>query len=132
LVLPATLAIGIGLSLNNARAVVSALLGRRSPFVRTPKYRVDTAHDSWIGKDYLASKELWSVLEVALGTWVAVAVIRALSAGNWSMAAYLTLFGSGFLYVGLASLLPAFAERVRAVIVRVTAKVDPRHHNPLT
>ncbi len=35
--IPCGLAVGIGMSVNNARAVVQGLLGRESPFVRTPK-----------------------------------------------------------------------------------------------
>ena len=39
--LPAVLSVGIGLSVNNAKAVMEALLGLDSEFTRTPKYRVE-------------------------------------------------------------------------------------------
>src|SRR6187549_596966 len=39
--LPAVLAVGIGISVNNAKAVLEALLGMQSEFTRTPKYRVE-------------------------------------------------------------------------------------------
>jgi cellulose synthase/poly-beta-1,6-N-acetylglucosamine synthase-like glycosyltransferase len=36
--LPALLAVGVGVSVLNTRAIVEALIGRKSPFVRTPKF----------------------------------------------------------------------------------------------
>jgi cellulose synthase/poly-beta-1,6-N-acetylglucosamine synthase-like glycosyltransferase len=41
--IPAVVSLGIGLALNNARAVVEALAGQPSDFVRTPKLGVTTA-----------------------------------------------------------------------------------------
>ena len=40
LLLPPLIALGIGLSLNNARAVLEAIFNRTSAFVRTPKYGI--------------------------------------------------------------------------------------------
>jgi hypothetical protein len=41
--LPMVLAVGIGLSVNNAKAVLEAVFGMESEFKRTPKYRVEGA-----------------------------------------------------------------------------------------
>jgi hypothetical protein len=45
--MPALMSLGIGISVINARAVVEAVLGRKSPFLRTPKYAgaLDSASD---------------------------------------------------------------------------------------
>jgi cellulose synthase/poly-beta-1,6-N-acetylglucosamine synthase-like glycosyltransferase len=40
-VLPMLLSLGIGMSWNNARAVLEGLFGRDASFVRTPKYRIE-------------------------------------------------------------------------------------------
>src|SRR5438477_3086284 len=40
LFLPFLMALGIGLTVTNSRAVLEALFGHQSPFARTPKYRV--------------------------------------------------------------------------------------------
>src|SRR5205814_3632384 len=45
LFLPFLMALGIGLTLTNTRAVLEALLGIQSPFKRTPKYRVQSKAD---------------------------------------------------------------------------------------
>src|SRR5438552_1794109 len=41
LLLPCLLALGIGLSLNNARAVIEAIFNHKSHFTRTPKYGIE-------------------------------------------------------------------------------------------
>jgi len=41
LYLPFALAVGVGMSINNAKAVLEALMGHQSEFVRTPKYGID-------------------------------------------------------------------------------------------
>ena len=46
------LVLGTGLALNNTRAILEALLGWHSPFVRTPKFHIETAADTWRDKRY--------------------------------------------------------------------------------
>src|SRR5205807_7191682 len=41
LFLPCLVALGVGLSLNNARAVLEALFNHKSDFTRTPKYGIE-------------------------------------------------------------------------------------------
>src|SRR5438046_5248738 len=41
LLLPCLLALGVGLSLNNARAVLEAVFNHKSDFARTPKYGIE-------------------------------------------------------------------------------------------
>ncbi|HZJ55914.1 MAG TPA: cellulose synthase family protein, partial [Myxococcaceae bacterium] len=51
--LPLVMGLGIGLAFSNARAVLEALLGVKSEFVRTPKYRVEEMTDAtWKRKQY--------------------------------------------------------------------------------
>ncbi|MCU0419359.1 MAG: glycosyltransferase family 2 protein [Cyclobacteriaceae bacterium] len=49
---PGFLIVSMGLSWHNALAVVEGWLGRKTPFVRTPKFNVVNAHDSWRGNAY--------------------------------------------------------------------------------
>src|SRR4030095_8237230 len=51
--LPFLMATGIGLSVSNSKAVIEALLGIKSSFKRTPKYRIETKQDGWATKKYL-------------------------------------------------------------------------------
>src|SRR5690349_24184609 len=50
--MPFIMALGIGLSVNNARAVVEALIGHESGFTRTPKHGVERARDPVARKRY--------------------------------------------------------------------------------
>src|ERR1700757_4021425 len=45
LYLPFLMALGIGLTITNTRAVLEALVGKKSAFARTPKYRVENKKD---------------------------------------------------------------------------------------
>lgn len=50
---PRFLMISMGLSLHNGLAVMEGLVGRKTPFIRTPKFNVTTKTDSWSGNDYV-------------------------------------------------------------------------------
>ena len=65
--LPAVLAVGIGLSVNNAKAVLEALFGMQSEFTRTPKYRVEGAGDEWKQKRYRGSVDARALRRAAAG-----------------------------------------------------------------
>lgn len=56
----------MGLSLHNAIAVIEGYLGRKTPFVRTPKFNVTTAKDNWNANVYVSHRIGW--LTVAEGT----------------------------------------------------------------
>ncbi len=50
---PRFLMVSMGLSLHNGLAVLEGLIGRKTPFVRTPKFNVARKGDSWKGNDYV-------------------------------------------------------------------------------
>ena len=50
--LPLVMALGVGLSVNNARAVVEALMGYETAFIRTPKHGVERKGESVARKKY--------------------------------------------------------------------------------
>jgi cellulose synthase/poly-beta-1,6-N-acetylglucosamine synthase-like glycosyltransferase len=102
--LPLMMALGIGLSLNNARAVVEGLFGTESEFVRTPKHGVTQQNgESWTKKKYRASKELFSWLEVGLGLYFVSTIAIGMFIGAWASVPFVLLFMVGFLYVGTLS-----------------------------
>src|SRR6202035_1920932 len=45
LYIPFLMALGIGLTITNTRAVVEALVGKQTAFARTPKYKVESKKD---------------------------------------------------------------------------------------
>ena len=48
--------IAMGFSLHNSIAVIEGHAGKRSEFVRTPKFNISTIRDSWKGNKYLRKK----------------------------------------------------------------------------
>ena len=117
--IPLVLALGVGMSLNNARAVLEALVGRQSEFVRTPKYDIQERNQRWHHKRYVSFRWLQPTLELAVGLWFTPAVVMAIVTGGRAllMLPFLVLFQFGFLYVGFFSL----AQALRGARRRATA-----------
>ena len=116
LYLPFVMATGIGLSVRNAFAVMEAIFGIKSEFVRTPKYRVESAakeHGAWAKKSYRKRAGWMPFAEVALGLYFAAAVVYAVQNENYATIPFLLLFVWGYLYTGLMSLGQTYLERLR-------------------
>ena len=60
---PFLMSVGIGLSINNTRAVFEAL-SKESEFARTPKYRIEADADEWVGKKYRQSVAVQPLIEL--------------------------------------------------------------------
>ena len=65
--LPFLMSIGIGLCVNNTRAVLEAIFGRQSEFARTPKYGIEREGDEWVGKKYHQTVGVQPIIELASG-----------------------------------------------------------------
>jgi cellulose synthase/poly-beta-1,6-N-acetylglucosamine synthase-like glycosyltransferase len=110
--LPFLMSIGIGLAINNTKAVFEALFNKQSEFARTPKYRVETDADEWIGKKYRQSFVVQPMIELALGLYFTATVFYALATGIYGTLPFLVLFQIGFLYTGLLSIIQQYAGDV--------------------
>jgi len=115
--LPFVMALGIGLSVRNALAVMEAIFGVKSEFVRTPKYRVEADggnRNAWVNKSYRKSAGLLPYLEVALGVYFAAAVVYSVQMENYATVPFLILFVWGYLYTGVMSLAQTHIDRLFA------------------
>jgi cellulose synthase/poly-beta-1,6-N-acetylglucosamine synthase-like glycosyltransferase len=108
--LPFLMSIGIGLCINNTRAVVEALLNTHTDFARTPKYRIEGDSDEWVGKRYRQSVAVQPLIELALGLYFTMTVFYALANQIYGTVPFLVLFQIGFLYTGLVSIVQQYAE----------------------
>jgi cellulose synthase/poly-beta-1,6-N-acetylglucosamine synthase-like glycosyltransferase len=103
--LPLVMALGIGLAFSNARAVLEALFGVKSDFVRTPKYRVEnTADETWKRKKYKRKRGWLPLLELSFAGYFLLAMLYAWRLHMWGTIPFLTLFFFGFGYMGAMSL----------------------------
>jgi hypothetical protein len=108
--LPFLMSIGIGLCVNNTRAVLEAMFRKESEFARTPKYGIERSGDEWAGKKYHQSVGIQPIVEVALGLYFTATVFYALSNGIYGTLPFLMLFQVGFLYTGLLSIMQQFTD----------------------
>ena len=102
--LPALMAIGVGISVTNTRAVFEAALRRQSPFVRTPKYAgaKHSAADPLLRRRCaLPPGTLEAVLGALMVVCVGMAFVRPYTLVG---APFLALFAGGYLGIGLPRL----------------------------
>lgn len=81
---PAFLSLSMGMSLHNARAVWQGWTGKRTPFVRTPKWNLTGSSGAFAGKAYLNKRipaAAW--LEGALALYFSFALYYGISLGEW-------------------------------------------------
>ena len=105
LFLPLLMALGIGLTITNTRAVLEALVGKQTAFARTPKYRVESKKDRVGAKKYRKRLGWLPWVELLIGTYFALAVFYAIDNENYFTVPFLLLFVIGYWVTGLMSLL---------------------------
>jgi len=103
--LPFLMALGIGLTVTNTRAVLEALLGKQSAFARTPKYRVESKKDKIHTGNYRRRLGWVPWVELLIGCYFAMTVYYAVDNENYITVPFLVLFVLGYWYTGLMSLL---------------------------
>ena len=104
--LPAALAVGIGISVNNAKAVIEALAGHQSEFERTPKYKVEAQKDAtWKQQRYRGTINWVPFAELGLGLYLTAMAYYAATNDLYGVLPFVCLFQAGFLYSGGMSLL---------------------------
>ncbi|WP_300782264.1 glycosyltransferase [uncultured Akkermansia sp.] len=107
--LPLLLTLSVGMAVNNAKAVLEAIFGHQSAFVRTPKYGVDRKEDrrhvSQLKRNgYRAIKSVViPVLEIACGTFFLNLIIIMIRQGHY-LSPILMIPFLGFYYTGFCSL----------------------------
>ncbi|MCZ7401572.1 MAG: glycosyltransferase [Candidatus Methanoperedens sp.] len=97
--LPMLTIIGTGISVNNTKAVIEALLNKGGEFQRTPKFGIEKNTDSWDEKKYRLSFPVITVFEIALGLYALVAFYYAYVTGNYFLLPFLALYVLGYFYV---------------------------------
>ncbi len=105
LYLPILMALGIGLTITNTKAVIEALIGKESAFARTPKYNVESRKDKVSATKYRRRLGWVPWVELLIGCYFAMTVYYAVQNENFVTIPFLLLFVVGYWYTGLMSLL---------------------------
>ncbi len=100
---PVFLSLSMGLSLHNSIAVVQGYLGRKTAFVRTPKFNIRQWQDSFRKELYVAGRLSKStIFEGLLALYFLTAVILGIQLGKTTFLVYHIMlmigFGSIFIY----------------------------------
>jgi hypothetical protein len=107
LVLPALVAIGVGVALSNSRGVIEALVRRESDFVRTPKrgdrevkrYRDELSRPRPRPRPRAIPGQ--AVAELLLGLYCVASLAAYLAEGRYLIGPFLGVYAVGYLSVGL-------------------------------
>ena len=115
LLLPMLMAVGIGLTLINTRAVLEALFGVETSFVRTPKFAIEgTAPAPRAEEKKYRRRSGWlPYAEIAVGCYFVMMVIFAITTYNFLAVPFLSLFVAGYFWAGLSTLYAEHQSRLR-------------------
>jgi cellulose synthase/poly-beta-1,6-N-acetylglucosamine synthase-like glycosyltransferase len=103
--------LGMGLSLNNTRAVGEALLGVHTPFKRTPKYNLHNHANAEKYFDYLLPKDGSVWFELLIGFYAFSLLFLAINQGVWGLVFWLSLISGGYAYIVIISFKQSFAGK---------------------
>lgn len=97
--IPILMFTGIGIAISNTRAVIEALVGIESGFIRTPK-NGDKAL-----KNYTVRMPILPILEILLSAYCWYSVAQFFPMNKWFVAPFLIIYAIGFGYIGLLGLI---------------------------
>lgn len=102
---PVFMAGSMGFSVNNTKAVFEGLLGKKSEFVRTPKYKIMGKEESWKGKKYVSKKlSVTTYLEALMAVYTFCGVVLAIATAQIAAIPFQLMFFFGFATVSYLSI----------------------------
>jgi hypothetical protein len=101
---PILMSLGIGISINNAKAVIEGLIGYETEFVRTAKHCVEDKNCTLTKMKYRAKKGLIPLIELFFAAYFIATIYVAIIGKHYISLPFLALFFVGYLYVGVFSL----------------------------
>lgn len=97
--LPFLMIVGVGLAVNNTKAVLEALFGHPSDFIRTPKKGDQTQ------VDYKVKFPWMVIVELVLGVYCSITLLTYLGLSKIIVGPFIAVYALGFLCVGSWTLL---------------------------
>ena len=113
LLLPVLMAVGVALTIINTRAVMEALFGVETSFVRTPKFAIGDRQMNLETKAYRRRSGWLPYLELAFGTYFLGMIVFAIQSYNFLSIPFLALFVGGYYWAGFSTLYQEHQGRLR-------------------
>jgi cellulose synthase/poly-beta-1,6-N-acetylglucosamine synthase-like glycosyltransferase len=95
---------GAGISVNNSVAVFDALFGRKSEFLRTPKFGIVKKGEDWRNKEYALPFTKTTLLEIFFALYGCISIFVAIFSHNALFTPLIALPTIGFIYVAYLSI----------------------------
>ncbi|MEN8928726.1 MAG: cellulose synthase family protein, partial [Flavobacteriales bacterium] len=94
---PLFLSFSMGLSFHNSIAVIEGYAGKKTPFVRTPKFNLNKKSGNWKGTVYSKTKIKWvTIVEGLLSSYFIYGIFLCFSWGDYGMLPFFFLLSLGF------------------------------------
>ncbi|HET9531062.1 MAG TPA: glycosyltransferase [Blastocatellia bacterium] len=113
--MPFVMSMGIALTFSNARAVLEAMMGVKSPFVRTPKYRIESNRDTtWVKKSYVPRRAIIPWLELSFALYFLFTIWYAIDSRIFGTLPFLFIYMFGYAYASAMSIWQGWINLRRA------------------
>jgi len=93
----------MGLSINNSRAVIEALFGYKTPFIRTPKYKLTATTGNMFKSLYRAKLNYVTLIELFMALYSFIGIIIAVYYMEIGILPFMFLFFIGYASLGYFS-----------------------------
>ncbi len=104
LLLPMLMAVGVGLTIINTRAVLEAVFGVQTSFARTPKYAIGDRPVNLEVKKYRRRSGWLPYVEILCGGYFLAMIVFAVQTYNFFAIPFLALFVFGYWWTGFGTL----------------------------
>ncbi len=97
--------VAMGFSVHNSLAVLEGHFGKKSEFIRTPKFNISSIKDSWKGNRYLKNKVSGNlIIEALLFLYFGFAIFSAFKLNEFGLLLFHLMLFAGFGFVVFKSL----------------------------
>jgi hypothetical protein len=103
--IPMLMCVGTGIAVNNTKAVLEALFGVRSDFVRTPKLNVTQKGEMLGNRKYRMPLTPVFFIELLMGAYCFAGFLLYTHSGKYLIGPFLAIYTIGFTYTGIVSIL---------------------------
>jgi cellulose synthase/poly-beta-1,6-N-acetylglucosamine synthase-like glycosyltransferase len=111
---PSFLSVSMGLSLHNAVAVLEGYAGKKTSFIRTPKFNLSDKKGAWQKKNYIAQKiPLLSYIELFLVFYFAFGIIYAFQIKDYGLLPFHIMMMVGYFVVSSYTFLQFSKSKVK-------------------
>jgi cellulose synthase/poly-beta-1,6-N-acetylglucosamine synthase-like glycosyltransferase len=113
LMLPMLIAVGVGLTIINTRAVLEALFGVETAFARTPKFAIGGRPVNLEVKKYRRRSGWLPYVEILVGCYFVAMILFAIQTLNYFAIPFLALFVGGYWWAGFGTIYQEYQGKMR-------------------